>query len=408
MAPFSLDKNIPTQNSHQAVLDTSAKEYLLDAKQGTIQGLDLAGEAFPYVAHFRFSGGGKRWMLMGNPQGGLTYLVNLETGQVHDMTTLNQDTPWIFYGLFAPDEAHLLMGVGSDLWLIPTANLDAARRLGAGKTTFTSSFSGDGKQVAYVQRSGSGEFEVALEAVDGSKSEVVTTDTFIAGIAFVPGQKQLILLTEKQIFLLSLEDGAKKELLALSGQARRPWLTPDGKKALIQEETTDSILWHLVDLKQSQVQLLDELQGYSAYFWNPDHRWVFCVDNTSYGAGGHNFVSLDLESGEIKSAMDVDEELMYMGLSDVAAEGRYALVTTMNPDNQMQLWLLRAGGGEPRLLAEAGSVSGAFSPDGRWVAVSTQTRTDDDGFETQVTLMEIEGDETRSVGEGVRPIWVRP
>jgi len=411
--PDLIRRGVPTQNSHQIVLDTSAKEVLVDAKQGTVQGLDFAGEAFPYVAHFRLSGGGKRWMLMGSPVGDLTYLVNLETGQVHDMTTLVEGSPPIFYGLFAPAEEHVLLGIGSGLWLVPTANPDAARRLGADRVTYASSFSSDGKQVAYVQIAESGEFEVALEAVDGSKSEVVASAEFIQRVAFVPGEKQVLLVTleretsEAEIILLSLDDGQERELLTWPGQPRQPWFSPSGKKALLVEDSSE-VAWHLVDVQDGQVQTLDALKGYTAFLANPEHRWVFCVNNTSYGAGERNFVSLDLESGEIKPAMDMDEELMYMGLSEVAAEGRYALVTTMNPDKQMQLWLLRADGGEPRLLAEAGSVSGAFSPDGRWVAVSTQTRTDDDRFETQVTLMEIEGDETRSVGEGVRPIWVRP
>jgi Tol biopolymer transport system component len=97
-----------------------------------------------------------------------------------------------------------------------------------------------------------------------------------------------------------------------------------------------------------------------------------------------------------------------MGTPNASYDGKFGLVVTMTEDKRMQLWLLRGDGGAPRRLAEGISVHGAFSPDGRWVAVSTIERADDDQIQTQLTLMETEGEETRLLGEGVRPIWVRP
>jgi Tol biopolymer transport system component len=402
--PDLVRASIATRASHQALLDTPDGVYLLDAEQGDIQKLAFEEGVFSYAQQFRFSGGGKRWMLIGNPQGNLTYLLDLESGRVRDMTIL--DTAPIFYGLFAPDEKHFVLG-SMDLWLIPAEKPSSARRLGTGQTTFASSFSSDGKKIAYVQRNEADEFEVVIEDVNGPKSESFAFDSPVVSVTFVPQKKQLLLVKMDAVSLLSLDDGQERELLTFASLVFSPRLAPSGEKALFSESIDDAILWHLVDLKGGKAQSLDKLRDYFAYWWDPDHRWLFFIDDVRLGEGGRNFIALDLESGETRQAMKLDEATSYMGLSAVSADGKFGLVTGMTQDKKMLLWLLQADGGEPRLLAEAAGVQGAFSPDGKWVAVSAVERVDG-RTETQLTLMETEGEETRLLGKGVRPVWVRP
>lgn len=408
--PDLVRRGTPLPIGHKALVDTLGELYLVDAKEGSAQLLPLTEEVFPYVSQFRFSGGGERWVLLGRPRGDLTYLLNLETAQVHDVSTLGESAPGIYYGLFAPDEKHVLLRVGSDLWLIPTANLSAARRLGTGRTTFASNFSGDGKQIAYVQRVEDKSFQVVLESVDGSKSEVVATDDFIDWVFFVPGKQQLVLARSAKVTVLDLDGGAERDLLIISERVRvrRPWFAPSGKNLVLAQDTGDTITWHFVDLKSATVQPLEGLEDYQAYFWNPDHRWLVFVDDISLGTDGRRLVSLDLESGETRQVLTVARDTSYMGLNDLSSDGKFGLVVSLAEDKMMQLWLLRSAGGEPRLLAEARGVQGAFSPDGNWVAVSTWERGDDDQFKAQLMLMETQGDETKPLGAGVRPIWVRP
>jgi hypothetical protein len=403
--PDLITRGTPTRASHQALLDTPDAVYLLNAEQGDLQALEFEQGVSSQASQFRLSGGGKRWMLMGNPQGNLTYLLDLETGRVRDMATL--DTAPILYGTFAPDEEHFVLGA-MDLWLVPSEKPGSARRLGTGRTTFASSFSSDGKQIAYVQRNEADEFEVVVEDVDGSQSEGFAFDAPITALAFVPQKEQLLLAQREAVFLLSLDDGQVQELLTFSGRTHRPWLAPSGKKFVLDAETDDDVvLWHLVDLEGGQAQLLGKLQDYSSYLFAPDHGWLFLVDDPGFGVGGRSLMALDLESGETRRAMKLDEATSYMGLSAVSAGGKFGLVKGLTQDKKFQLWLLRADGGEPRLLGEAASVQGAFSPDGNWVAVSTVERVDE-RFETQLTLMETEGEGTRSLGEGVQPVWLQP
>jgi Tol biopolymer transport system component len=380
--------------------------YLLDARQGDLQKLELDQDVFSNSPQFALSGGGKRWMLVGSPRMDHTFLLDLESGQTYNLTDLEANL--IYYGLFAPDEKHLLLS-SQDLWLVPSDKPGRARRLGTGQTTFANSFSSDGKKVAYFQRSEDDEFEVVVEDVDGSQSKSFAFDERIIGLTFVPQKEQLLLAQSEATSLLSLDDGQVQELLAFSGRlAGRLWLAPDGKRFLLNTETDDEVvLWHLVDLEGGQAQLLDELQGYSVYLRDLDHRWLFFVDDPGYGVGGRNFMALDLETGETRQAIELDAETRYMGLPAVSVDGKFGLVSAYTQDKKSQLWLIRADGGEPRLLAEAAGAEGSFSPDGKWVAVGTAERVDE-RTETQITLMETDGEETRSLGQGFRPVWVRP
>jgi Tol biopolymer transport system component len=361
------------------------------------------------------SGGGQRWMLVGTPQMNQTFLLDLQSGQTHDLSNLDADYDYIFYGLFAPDEEHLLL-LSRDLWLLPSDEPGRARRLGTGKTGFANSFSSDGKKVAYFQHTETDEFEVVVEDVDGSQSESFAVDALIAALAFVPQKEQLILAQTEGVSLLSLDDGQVRELLTFAGhemsfvgRSRRPWFAPSEKKFLLDVMTDDgfTLFWYLVDLDGGQAQVLDELQNYNAQWRDPGQRWLFFVDNAPMFPGGSNFIGLDLETGETNQALGLDETTYYVNPFDVSADGKLGLVMAFTEDRRTQLWLIRADGGEPRLLAEAAGAEGSFSPDGKWVAVGISDRVGD-RIETQITLMETEGEETRSLGEGFRPVWVRP
>jgi hypothetical protein len=115
---------------------------------------------------------------------------------------------------------------------------------------------------------------------------------------------------------------------------------------------------------------------------------------------------VDLETGDIRR-LAWDERMFYMGLRVFSADGKFTLAPTLDEEQGMQLWLVRADSGEVRLLAEGTGVSGALSPDGRWAVAGTIERTDDH-LTADLTLMETEGEGTRPLGEGVWPIWVPP
>jgi hypothetical protein len=398
-----------TQLSGRALVETNDdKVYLVDAKEGTAQ--RLGEKANARTLHFHLSGGGERWVLLGTTRGDRAYLVNLQTAEVHDLTTLGSGKAGpIFYGMFAPDEVHLVLGVDDELWLVPTARPGDARRVGSDKPTVASGFSSDSKQIAYVQLGEGGPYEAVVEEVDGSGSQVVASSAaWLWPTLFVPQQKQLVLPREDRLTLLSFGDGSERELLRYALLPTRLWFAPSGKKLLVGTDTDAGPLWQLVDVQNAAVQALEDLKGFQPLFEHRDQRWLFFLDNPSYGTGTHRFVGLDLESGETHEALALDEETMYMGVREFTADGKFGLLSAQTADQVWQLWLLRADGGEARLAAESsGASGGTFSPNGRWMAVSIGERVGE-RTETQLKLMATEGDETRELGAGIRPIWVRP
>jgi dipeptidyl aminopeptidase/acylaminoacyl peptidase len=408
--PISGGSFIPTESGRRVWLFVPGRQlYLIDVRQRTARELDLPeavqSEVVPNAAQFRFSGGGERWTLIGNPMATMAYLVNLETGDAHDLTTINDEIAHIVYATFTSDEEHILINTGN-LWLVPTANPSNARRLGGDEPASGGSFSSDGRLVAYVVRATTGGWVVVVERIGGSESLVVASGERFYSAEFVPGQNQLVLVEEDRVVLLSLDSGAEQELLTYAGRPQRPWFAPDGHTLLFGYESTEGATWHLADLGQGTHRPLDSLTGYHPLRNDRDHSWLIWTGSFEVG-GGRQFLSLDLRSGETRQLLRVDEDTRHSRLAGFSADGQFGLLQVMPGDGDMQLWLLQLDSGESRLLAEARLVSGALSPDGRWVAVGTLERTDEES-ETHLALIETEGEETRSLGEGFSPVWVQP
>jgi Tol biopolymer transport system component len=296
-----------------------------------------------------------------------------------------------------------------NFWLAPTSSLKDARPL----ETANVNFSNDGRQIVYVLfNQEPKEWQVVVEAVDGSESEVVlTADTFIdPHVAFGPGRNQLVIITEETLSLLDANDGTEKELLTHEGHPERLWFSPDGEKLVFGDKHEETTVWHWVDLTEGAVKSLDNLAGYVPLYRDTQHRWLIFVDSIRKAANYH-FVSLNLESGEVQEVMLFDEKALILPSSMVITpsdDGRFSLIDAIiKGAHQRQLWLLDAEKGQARMLAEADGVMGAVSPDGQWVVVNTIT---DNGKtkETNLILTATEGEETRPLGAGYVRAWVRP
>jgi hypothetical protein len=407
-APPRVGAIFPMMSNHRAlVITTDDNLYLVHAEKGTAQKLDLpegaGGRVSPITFQFVFSDGGDRWTLLGDPQMSMAFLVSLETGEVHDLTSLVGGHGMVLSATFAPGEEHLFVLADSGLWLVPTADPGKARLLG--EEEYLYSFSSDGRSVAYGGRANDGEWRVVVERVDGSRSDVVVTGGFIDRLAFVPNQEQLLLVWEDRLSLLSLKDGTEQDLLACSGRSLPLRFAPGGRKVLFGHREDEETFWHILDLKAGTEQPLDDLTDYAPVYYDTAHRWLFFVDDYEFGPG-RRFKSLDLETGETHT-VGWDEQAYYMGLRIFSSDGKFCLNVSTGEEPIMKLWLLRADSGEVRLLEQAMSIRAAISPDGSRVAVSTIKRTDD-GSVSELVLIGTEGEETLSLGEGIAPVWVLP
>ena len=398
-----------TQVSNRALVLTAEDGwFLIDTARGKAEvldiPLDIASDLAPNRLGFAQSGG-ERHLILASPRGDAAYLVDLDGAEVVDILDIDGDMRFVFTGWFSPDEKYLALPVDGGLWLVPTADPDDARRLGDGQTTGVASFSSDSKQIAYVQRD-EGAFQVIVEPVDGSGSEVVEDDKDpLWAVSFVPGQQQLVLAREEELSLLSLRDGRETELLESGGRPiARPWFSPSGRKVLLGFQGDDENVWHLIDLKEDTEEELGRLEGYAPIFARQDHRWLFFWERAEMGAV-LDFAVLDLESGDVQRIRGWDEDNVGTYVSAFSADGGLALVTGQ-VDGDIQAWLLDAKEGRARLLAEGWLSGGSLSADGRWYIYSS--REDREDIESELVLLDVEKDETRSLGMGIRPIWVRP
>lgn len=401
-----------TRFSHRALFFAeNGTIYLVDAGDGTAQELELPPEAgrqlSPNPSGFSLAGG-KKWVVLASAMGDQGYLVDLETGQVTSLTAMNRRIEFFLGGQFSPDDAYLSLNGGMNFWLAPTSSLKDARPLEAANVNF----SNDGRQIVYVMLNKQPkEWQVVVEAVDGSKSEIVlTADTFIdPHVAFGPGQNQLVFMTEETLSLLDANDGTEKELLAYEGHPERLWFSPDGEKLVFGDKRKETTVWHWIDLTEGAAKSLDNLAGYVPLYQDAGHHWLMFADS-NHAAVNHHFVSLNLESGKAQEVMLFDEKttILPLMLSKFSDDGRFSLINAIIKEtSQQQLWLLDAEKGQARMLAEADGVIGATSPDGQWVVVNTIKR-NGEARETNLTLMAMEGEETRPLGAGYVRAWVRP
>lgn len=398
-----------TQMSNRALIKTTEDGWVLvDSARGRAEELDIPPEVADdlslNVGGFAQSGG-KRHAILASPRGDAAYLVDLEDGEVTDLLEVGGDTRFVLSGAFSPDEEYLALVVDGGLWLVPTADPGEARRLGDGQTTGAANFSSDSKQIAYVQHD-EGDFQVVVEQVDGTDSEVVQDDNdpFWAA-SFVPGQQQVVLVREEEVSLLSLRDGRETELFEFEGQSvGRPWFSPSGRMMLFGYESEDEDVWNLIDLKTGSEEPLDRLDGYTPTYARREYRYLFFRDDMAIAAG-IDFAALDLETGQVQRIRDLDDETIFYYVTDYSLDGRLGLLTG-NADEGLQVWLLDAKEGRARHLVEGWLTGGSLSADGRWYAYSIREERED--LESELMLLDIDKDETRSLGAGIRPIWVRP
>src|SRR5262249_51524394 len=106
-------------------------------------------------------------------------------------------------------------------------------------------------------------------------------------------------------------------------------------------------------------------RGYFAA-WSPDGQRI------EYGAINRNLFETEASGGG--SASTILQSPNDVFVSDWSPDGRYMLYQEQSPDTQADLWLLPSSGDRkpiPYLKTPFNEQSGQFSPDGKWVAYTS-------------------------------------
>jgi serine/threonine protein kinase len=153
-----------------------------------------------------------------------------------------------------------------------------------------------------------------------------------------------------------------------------PRLSPDGKQLAYVEvnpETQNREIW-LMDLsRQAQTRFTFESGASLGPIWSPDGARI------AYGSSG---ASLNITDILVKNASGTGKaELLFKSdvpkaPSDWSHDGKHILFVTFDPKTKADIWALPLSGDRkpyPYLQTEFDERDAAFSPDGRWVAYSS-------------------------------------
>ena len=174
-------------------------------------------------------------------------------------------------------------------------------------------------------------------------------------------------------------DREGKMLGNLGAPARyaNPRLSPDGKRVAVDIDdprSSNTDIWVVeANRKVSSRFTFDRGQDETPLWSNNGRRLLWLSDRG--GKNGFYLKSLDGGTVEESPALPVGVDLSFASApSDWSRDGRFLLYTDLQEGNALHLWVLPMSGDRKpgRLLSgSSADIEGQFSPDGHWVAYSS-------------------------------------
>ncbi|MGH2530737.1 MAG: hypothetical protein ACRDJW_00395 [Thermomicrobiales bacterium] len=398
------------------VTDEQDRLHLLDAEAGTVTALALpegGGNVLPTGGPAFSHGQGTRYVLLSNARQDQAALVDLETGTATDLVALTGEE-FVVFGMISADDSHAAVTFGDSAYLIPTANPASFRKLGGDLRGGNAVLSPDSESVVHYQQAGEDRFELVVEDLDGSNSQVVVThDTPPAG-QFAGSSERLLVRTIDELLVIDLTTGDERQLL---DEYVMPWIiAPDGDRVLVASgeevlsETDLDGAWVWIDIDTGEMTVIEELDNHRPVRQGGDLRWIVLVGHAFYsGQGGEEdlIYGVDLMTGDVQELFAAPPDESYAPPSIAVPDGRYALLLYVGLDDDSRLYLLDAAAGTARVVAEGVGVrGGAISPDGCWITVETTTESGE-GRTSSIAIQPIAGGEARTVtNSGFQAVWL--
>jgi Tol biopolymer transport system component/DNA-binding winged helix-turn-helix (wHTH) protein len=283
---------------------------------------------------------------------------------------------------------------------------------------FSTSYSPDGAQFAFLRVKGGGQVDLLIADADGSNERVLATrpylDGFTSGTAWSPDGKTIAFSTVESkksirsvLWAVSVGDGSVREIYSTPNQIGRPCWLPDGSgllapigsniyqflrgqlwfisfsKGQAMRLTNDLMDYQwsldltqdgrtLVDVAQTQVsdlwiapagdstkakQITRNDHAVGGFSWTPGGRILFAA-----GDGNLSVLNSDGSARTLLTANDYPG-----GDPSVCGDGRYVVYSTYR-EQKAGIWRMDADGSNPiRIADEPVSTSPQCSPDGKWV-----------------------------------------
>jgi DNA-binding winged helix-turn-helix (wHTH) protein/Tol biopolymer transport system component len=150
-------------------------------------------------------------------------------------------------------------------------------------------------------------------------------------------------------------------------------LSPDGRRALIGRSVRGQYDYWLVDETHSN-RFTFSFPGVGDAVWSPDGREV-AIDSIEMGPGGRIFRFYSKAADGSRDAVPLGDPLRNLqALDDWSPDGKVFIYQTIDPKTGRDLWTVPlAGDHKPRPFHQTkfDEKYGRFSPDGRWVAYTS-------------------------------------
>ena len=210
--------------------------------------------------------------------------------------------------------------------------------------------------------------------------------------------------------IVTNDQGRELEKLADSKAWDHVLLSPDGKMLLASQDDTQthtSDLWiYSLQHKKWRRFSFEQSVAFHAGVWSPDEQTIAYAANVK-----HQTLSMQLYRKAVDQTGD-PEPLLISDVdklpTDWSRDGRYLLYTQWDPTGQADLWVLPMTQNHKPIqltMTPFDEMDGRFSPDGRWVAYSSN-----ESGGTEVYVRPFPGPGNRiavSSGGGSAPQWSR-
>ena len=330
----------------------------------------------------------------------------------------------LIYGLtFSPDANYIDFvrseknnPVNTFLYRIPTLGGSSHLVMQAGMD-FSTSYSPDGAQFAFLRVKGGEQVDLLLADADGSNERVLATrpylDFFTAGTAWSPDGKTIAFSTVESkksirsvLWAVSVGDGSIREIYSTPNQIGRPCWLPDGSGLLAPisnfYQSLRGQLWSIsfpggqarrltndlmdyqwsLDLAQDGRTLVDIAQTRVSDLWiapagdttkakqvtRNDHAvggFSWTLGGRIVFASGDGNLSVLNSDGSARTLLTAND--YPVGDPSVCGDGRYVVYSTYR-EQKAGIWRMDADGSNPiRIADETVATSPQCSPDGKWV-----------------------------------------
>lgn len=373
----------------------TASATLLDLPKAIVRGMQFNQPRFDNARS-------RRWVLLADNLLSFVYLLDLTSGRATNLVaTIDPFLDFISGAALTPDGASALIVSDRGAWRVPTAAPETFARI-AERLIFNFDFS-DGGQLAYTQSGPEGFFVFAGPLA--GPFEAVAQDARALKATFAT-ETQLVLAREEALSLLTLSTRQERPLLSFPGGARAPLTLPGARALFSHDRAPFEPVWHWIDLDTQTATALPAANGFElAPTSAPRHQnWTLFQRGTLPGAES-DFLGLNSQTGQTRAVTVNGAPLFdgrarrYVGLRGAEASGRFHLVTGVDAQGAVALWLLDAAEGTARALIQAPVLSAAFSPDGQAVVASLEG-------DATLLLVNPSSGATAEFGPGLSPVWV--